>query len=51
MATSKTWTAADVKMGVLRLSLDDNGVLYAIHGYSFVDDTGAVIPELPGRTI
>ena len=51
MVTPKSWTAADVKMGTLRLSLDDGGVLHAIQGYSFVNNTSAVVPELPERTV
>lgn len=51
MATPKTWTASDIKMSTIRMGVDDTGTLNAVQGYSFVDDTGAVIKVLPGGSV
>ncbi len=50
MATPKTWTADDLKMGVIRLELINN-TLSAMQGYTFIDDTGTEIEQLPKRII
>ena len=50
MATEKTWTAHDLKMGTLKLNIID-GQLSATHGYSFEDSSGDIIEELPMRVI
>ena len=49
MATPKTWTAEDIKMGAIRLKITD-GILSAIQGYRFVNDAGDEIAQLPNRT-
>jgi len=50
MATPKTWTATNIKMGTIKLSLVGT-VLSAIQGYSFVDSAGSEIPQLPKRVV
>ena len=50
MATQKTWTAHDIKMGAIRLELV-GGVLFATQGYRFIDDLGDEVEQLPKRTV
>ena len=50
MATSKTWTAEDIRMGVMRLHYKD-GDLSLMQGYVFIDNLGDKIEELPGKSV
>jgi len=50
MATPKIWTATDVSMGVMRLHYKE-GNLSLMQGYSFIDNLGAKIKELPNRSV
>lgn len=50
MATPKVWTATDLDMGVMRLAMVGSD-LSVIQGYTFVDDQGATIEELPQRSL
>jgi hypothetical protein len=49
---NKTWTATDLNMGVLRLKRDDvEGTLSIMEGYSYADENGDTIEDLPKKTI
>lgn len=50
MAIPKIWTAANIKMGTIKMSLIGS-VLYTTQGYSFVDVNGDDLPELAKNTI
>jgi len=50
MATSKVWTADDIKMGAIRLELIGT-TLSAMQGYRFIDDDDDEIDQLPKRTV
>ena len=50
MATPKTWTATDLKMGAMRLELI-GADLALKQGYSFKDEEGTVIDALPKQVI
>ena len=50
--STKTWTATDLNMGVLRLKRDDaEGILSIMEGYSYADENGDTIEDLPKKTI
>ncbi len=50
MAIPKIWTAANIKMGTIKMNLIGS-VLYTTQGYSFVDVNGDDLPELAKNTI
>ncbi len=50
MATAKSWTASDIKMGTMRLNAL-NGDLSLIQGYSFVDSAGDQLEDLPKGSV